>query len=123
MDRHANTEVRKTPSLMTGAIAGDGLAANARRPDVVPTSDTITLEFLGAALRAIQAEQRTLRMENELIRKEIARLASRDELLEVLRVLADRIGNFEAGMEARFDQLAGQLARIAGPTAKPGPET
>jgi len=75
-------------------------------------SDTITLEFLGATLRAIQAEQRTLRMENELIRKEIARLASRDELLEVLRVLADRIGNFEALMEARFDQLAAQLGRI-----------
>ena len=86
-------------------------------------SDTITLEFLGATLRAIQAEQRTLRMENELIRKEIARLASRDELLEVLRVLADRIGNFEALMEARFDQLAAQLrgsARRASQARTPG---
>jgi len=77
------------------------------------TAEPITLEFLGQTLRAIQAEQRTLRMENELIRKEIARLASREELLEVLRVLADRIGNFEALMEARFDQLGGQVAAVA----------
>ncbi len=51
-------------------------------------------------------------MENELIRKELARLASRDELLEVLRVLADRIGNFEALTETRLDQLGDQVARI-----------
>jgi len=70
------------------------------------------LDFLGATLRAIQAEQRTPRMENELIRKEIGRLASRDELLEVPRVPAKRIGNFEALMEARFDQLRGQLAQL-----------
>ncbi|MBV8614541.1 MAG: hypothetical protein JOY66_12340 [Acetobacteraceae bacterium] len=74
-------------------------------------SDPVSLDFIGHALRAIQAEQRTLRMENELIRKELARLASRDELLEVLRVLADRIGNVEALMEARFDQLREQIAR------------
>ena len=35
----------------------------------------------------------------------MGRLASRDELLEVFRVLADRIGNFEALMEARFAQM------------------
>ncbi len=87
-------------------------------------SDPISLDFIGATLRSIQAEQRTLRMENELIRKEmareLARLATREELLEVLRVLADRIGNFEALMEtrfdqqvARFDQLSDQVARLA----------
>ena len=69
-------------------------------------SDRVTLEFLGATLRAIQAEQRTQRMENDLIRKEIGRLGSRDELLEVLRVLADRVSNFEAVIEARLDQLS-----------------
>ena len=79
-------------------------------------SDAVSLEFIGATLRAIQAEQRTLRGENELIRKEIGRLlaqlaqtATREELLEVLRVLADRIGNFEALMQARFDQLLTRL--------------
>ena len=32
-------------------------------------------------------------------------MASRDELLEVLRVLADRIGGLERLTDARFDQL------------------
>lgn len=85
-------------------------------------SGTITLDFIGATLRAIQAEQRTLRTENELIRKDIARLASREELLEVLRVLSDRIANFEALVEARFDQLAGQLAQAAGKPANGAPK-
>jgi hypothetical protein len=72
-------------------------------------SETVSLELIGNLLRSIEAEQRTLRMENELIRKEMGRLASRDELLEVLRVLADRIGNFEVLMEARFDQMETRL--------------
>ena len=78
---------------------------------------TVTLEFIGATLRSIQAEQRTLRMENGLIRetmsRELGRLATREELVEVLRVLADRIGNFEALMETRFDQLGSQVAALA----------
>jgi hypothetical protein len=49
-------------------------------------------------------------------RREVGRaaglVATRDELLEVLRVVTDRIGNFEALMEARFDQL---LARLPAP--------
>ena len=68
-------------------------------------SDAVSLELIGSSLRAIQAEQRTIRNENELIRKEIGRMASRDELLEVLRVLADRIGGLERLTDARFDQL------------------
>jgi hypothetical protein len=76
-------------------------------------SDAVSLEFIGTTLRAIQAEQRTLRGENELIRREVGRIAglvaTRDELLEVLRVVTDRIGNFEALMEARFDQLLARL--------------
>ena len=75
-------------------------------------SEASTLELIGNLLRSIQAEQRTLRMENDLTRKELARLASREELLEVLRVLADRIGNLEALVEARFHPLGGQVARI-----------
>jgi hypothetical protein len=76
-------------------------------------SDALSLEFIGTTLRAIQAEQRTLRGENELIRREVGRLAglvaTRDELLEVLRVVTDRIGNFEALMEAPFDELLARL--------------
>ncbi len=79
-------------------------------------SDQVSLDFIGSTLRSIQADQRTLRMENELMRKELGRLASRDELLEVLRVLADRIGNFEALMEARFDLLMARLGPGNGAT-------
>jgi hypothetical protein len=72
-------------------------------------SDTITLDFLGKTLRQIQADQRTLRMENELLRKELGRfsggVATREELSEVPRVIVDRIANFEALMEVRFDRL------------------
>ena len=79
--------------------------------------DTITLDFLGATLRSIQAEQRTLRMENELMRKDLGRigsqLATREELLEVLRVLAERLGGFEAMMQTRLDQLGAQNAQTA----------
>jgi hypothetical protein len=48
-------------------------------------------------------------MENELLRKELGRfsggVATREELSEVPRVIVDRIANFEALMEVRFDRL------------------
>ncbi len=76
-------------------------------------SETISLEWIGATLRAIQAEQRTLRMENELIRKELGQLAgamvTRDLLSEVLRIIVDRIGNFEAYVDTRLDQQRAYL--------------
>lgn len=78
-------------------------------------SEAISLEFIGSTLRAIQAEQRNARAENELIRGEIGRLAggavTRELLSEVLRLLMERIGNFEALMETRLDQLLVQLAQ------------
>jgi hypothetical protein len=52
-------------------------------------------------------------MENALIRKDLMRLATRDASSEVLGVLADRIGNFEALMETRFDRLGTQVAALA----------
>ena len=79
-------------------------------------SDTLSLSLIGAQLHAIQAQQRTLRGENELIRKELGRMAgamvSRDTLSEVLTVLVDRIANFEALIEARFDRLTAQISRL-----------
>jgi len=75
-------------------------------------SESISLDFIGKALRDIQAEQRTLRMENGLMRQEMGRMASREVLAEVLNVLVDRIANFEALTETRFDQLGVQLSRI-----------
>jgi hypothetical protein len=66
-------------------------------------SETISLEWIGAQLRTIQAEQRTIRTENELLRSALA---------EVVRVLSERIGNFEALTEARVDQLTNRVAGL-----------
>jgi formylmethanofuran dehydrogenase subunit E len=76
-------------------------------------SDTVGLKLIGERLHAIQAEQRTLRGENELIRKELGRMAgaivTRDTLNEVLTVLVNRIATFETLMEARMDQIIARL--------------
>jgi hypothetical protein len=70
-------------------------------------SDTISLDWIGATLRSIQAEQRTLRTENELLRSTI-----NTTLGEVLRLLSERIGNFEALMEARVDRVERLLGGV-----------
>ena len=72
-------------------------------------SEAVSLDPIGRTLLAIQAEMRTIRDENSLIRRELATKASRDELLDVLRVLSDRIGSFEATMLARLDQTERSL--------------
>ena len=63
-------------------------------------SDAISLDLIGSLLRSIQAEQRTLRMENELIRADLSRITAqittRQEMSEVVRVIVDRIGNFKS---------------------------
>jgi chromosome segregation ATPase len=66
---------------------------------------TISLDFIGGLLRQIQSEQRTLRMEIELLRREQGRMVTRELLAEVVDALAGRIGASEALMETRFDQL------------------
>jgi hypothetical protein len=43
------------------------------------------------------------------IRKELEQMATCRELAEVMTVIVDRIANFEALMEARFDQIAAKL--------------
>jgi hypothetical protein len=68
-------------------------------------SETISLEWIGSQLRAIQAEQRTIRAENEIFRTTVL-----NALSEVVRVLNDRIGNFEALSEARVDRLETTMA-------------
>ena len=69
-------------------------------------SEVISLDWIGVQLRAIQAEQRTLRAENELLRNMMG---------DMLRVLNDRIGNFEALTEARIDQLGARLTALIEP--------
>jgi hypothetical protein len=66
-------------------------------------SETISLEWIAARLRAIQAEQRTLFGQYEL---------TRTMLSEVLRLLSERIGNFEALSEARIEGLDNRLDAI-----------
>ena len=58
-------------------------------------SDVIDLAWSGTTLRSIQAEQRSIRGENQLIRS---------ALNEAITLLMQRIGNFEAYMDTRFDQ-------------------
>ena len=72
-------------------------------------SEAVSLDPIGRTLLAIQAEMRTIRDENSLIRRELATKASRDELLDMLRMLSDRIGSFEATVLARLDQTERSL--------------
>jgi hypothetical protein len=85
-------------------LMGGALNLPVGRGDVSDTedrvSDTISLDWIGVQLRVIQAEQRTLRSENDLLRTTIL-----NSLGELVRVLRDRIGNFEALQEARTDRL------------------
>jgi hypothetical protein len=82
-------------------------------------SETVSLSLIGAQLHAIQAKQFSLRGGNELIRKELGRMAgpmvSRDTLSEVLNGLVDRIASFEALVEARLDGLAVQIGGLQSP--------
>ncbi len=66
-------------------------------------SDTVSLEWIGTTLRSIQAEQRSIWDENKLIR---------EALSGGLTVLMQRIANFEAYLDTRFDQLSIRLDRI-----------
>jgi pyrroline-5-carboxylate reductase len=59
-------------------------------------SETVSLEFIGHTLRTIQAEQRSIRDENRLIRSALS---------DAITLLMQRIGTFEALMETRLDQM------------------
>ena len=69
-------------------------------------SDTVSLEWIGTTLRAVQAEQRSIRSENALIRSALS---------EAVTVLLDRIAQFEAQTDARIDRLEQRMAEaVAG---------
>ena len=68
-------------------------------------SQTVSLEWIGTTLRSIQAEQRSIRDENKLVRQ---------ALIHALTVLTQRIANFGAYLDTRFDQLSVRLDRIEG---------
>lgn len=60
-------------------------------------SATVSLEWIGETLRTIQAEQRTIRDENRLIRLALS---------DAINALMERIGTFEALIDIRIDQLS-----------------
>ena len=64
----------------------------------------VNLEWIGRTLLTIQAEMHSMRDENALTRTELGRMARREELPDVLRVLSDRIAAFETVVLARMDR-------------------
>ena len=79
----------------------------------------VNWEPIGKQLHVIQADQRSLRDAIRLVDKRVERLdaslsrfATRDEVLDVVQVLADRIGGFEAHIDTRLDELASRLGAI-----------
>src|SRR5271166_2376230 len=66
--------------------------------------ENVRLDWISAMLRTIQAEQRSMRDENDLLRKTV---------LEVVRLLGDRIGSVEALIEAKIEESEAKVdARI-----------
>ena len=61
-------------------------------------------EAAQSELKAIQADALSLRDAAALIRSEVGHMARREELLDVLRVLSDRIAAFETAVLAGMDQ-------------------
>jgi hypothetical protein len=59
-------------------------------------SETISLDWIGSTLRTIQAEQRSIRDENALIRS---------GLHDAISVILQRISTFEALIDTRMDVL------------------
>ena len=71
-------------------------------------SETVSLEWIGVALRELLAEQRSVHLETQLIR---------NTLNEAITLLMQRIGNFEARVDVRLDQqrqeIIGRLDQLA----------
>jgi hypothetical protein len=66
-------------------------------------SDVIDLNWIGATLRSVQAEQRSIRNENQLIRSALS---------DSITVILQRIGNFEALIELRMDKMDARIDRL-----------
>jgi hypothetical protein len=78
-------------------------------------SSAVDYGLIGRLLREIQAEMRTIRSETGLIRLELGRSVRREELLDVLRVLSERIAAAEAAIISRLDQTEGRVEeRLSG---------
>lgn len=63
-------------------------------------SDQVSLDFIMATLRSVQAEQRSIRSESQIMKEAFS--AS-------FTVLMRRLGEFEARMDTRLDQIGQRL--------------
>jgi ubiquinone biosynthesis protein UbiJ len=80
-------------------------------------SESISLEWIGQTLRAIQAEQRVLHTENRLIRDELAQKLTREEAERMVRAFLSHVSAFEARTDTRFDRLEARLEQLAADVA------
>jgi hypothetical protein len=80
-------------------------------------SETIDLRLVLATLRDVQAEQRTLRTENRLIRDELGELKgtmlTREMAERFVRIFLNHVRDFEARTETSFDRINARLDDIA----------
>jgi hypothetical protein len=67
-------------------------------------NDTISLSLIGTQIRAIQAEQRTIRGDGKL---------TRSTLNDMLTVLVDQIANFEDLVATKLDEILVRLPPLA----------
>ena len=71
-------------------------------------SETISLEWIGMTLRELQAEQRSVHAETQLIHKALS---------EAITLLMQRMSNFEARVDVQLDQqrqeIVGRLEQLA----------
>jgi hypothetical protein len=74
---------------------------------------TISLDWIGRTLRALQADYRTLRAEVDALRAEVAGLPA--AVADVIRGsesrIMDRIAAAEARTDSRLDRLTAQLGK------------
>ena len=68
------------------------------------------LMLLGQLVRELQAEMRTLRSENRLIREELATKISRDEFFRAMTLITNRFAEFEAHTDKHFDEIKADIA-------------
>ena len=69
-------------------------------------SDPLSLDFLGALIRSVQSDQRTIRAEIDNTRREL-----RARMDDLERSLGDRMAGIDARLETRFDQMQSEMVR------------
>ena len=69
-------------------------------------ADSLSLDFIGATLRTVQADQRVLRSELEMLRQEL-----RGRLDQLERSLNDKFAGIEARIDTRFDAMQSETVR------------